>query len=72
VRALLAPEYSCDEDEAACMLARRPRREFDRRVGQDAARLHQHRPAAAFDLEKTLHAEEIGAAQRDKVSIARE
>ena len=42
----------------------RPSRELDRRVGEVLHDLHQHRAAAARDVEEALHAQKVGAAQR--------
>ena len=45
---------------------------LDRRMGEMLHVLDHDRPAAARDIEQTLDAQQVGAAQRVNVSIARE
>ena len=47
-------------------VAIRPAFEFDRRMREVLDVLHHDRPAAAGDIENALHAQQVGAAQRDQ------
>ena len=62
-----------DEHHAALPVAVRPAVQLDRRMREMLHELHHHRPLAAFDVEKALHAQQVRPAHRhQRVHGARE
>src|SRR5262245_13366208 len=57
---------SRDEHEPAGTVVVRPGCKLDRRMREVLYELHEHRAAAAGDVEQALHAQEVGTAQRQQ------